>query len=675
MTDASIELTGSSATGRRDGEVRGSTSRWHWSAGNLRALGLLALFASLILVKVAVVRAAVIGGSSFAHSLVVEAPIVLCVLLVVDAFFADYRFRALLAVDVAVTLTLAAMTLYSAYYGQIPTVDALKNAGQATTVVNSIVSLVGAKQALLVADIPVLVIAALALASRRARRVATADTADGDEGFHFQHRLVYLALVPVLAFALLGMNAVREMPAPVDGLAAARQKGLFSYEVAMMLPETAVAAPGVVKDPVQLQTLVDRLRGGGSGGRVGGVATGVARDKNVIVIQVEALQAAAIGAKVGGQEVTPNLNKLIASSYYFPNALSEVGRGTTADAEFISNTSLYPSQDGPSSLEYVDRVLPSLPRLLGSLGYDTMTFHTNEDAYWNRAQLYRALGFNRHFDKAYFGDADKISFGASDEVLFSKTLKELERTRDAGAPFYAQIITMSSHHPFDSIPASKIDLRLEPPYSGTFTGRYLQAIHYADEALGTFVDDLEKSGLLKDSVLIVYGDHFGLKEVGGTDADAAARDALLGRPYTALDRMNVPMIVHLPGQSGPEVVETTVAQMDLVPTIADLLGVDLAGQPHFGHSMFEAAPVLVPAGGFMPVGTYADEDTLYVPGATFEEGHAYDMRGSRAELSLQRASRLKWERMRKLVLLSDDYVRSLPKRADYDPKAPVVVPE
>ena len=138
--------------------------------------------------------------------------------------------------------------------------------------------------------------------------------------------------------------------------------------------------------------------------------------------------------------------------------------------------------------------------------------------------------------------------------------------------------------------------------------------------------------------------------------------------------MNVPLIVHLPKQTEGHVSETSVGQIDVMPTITDLLGVGLERTPHFGRSVFSDEPVLIPAGGFMPIGTYADDATLYVPGTSFEKGRAYDMRARRAEVSLRRASRIKWERMRQLVELSDEYVRSLPKRSDYDASNRYVLP-
>lgn len=72
---------------------------------------------------------------------------------------------------------------------------------------------------------------------------------------------------------------------------------------------------------------------------------------------------------------------------------------------------------------YAPKELPSLPKLLQAQGYDTATFHTNEVDFWNRGELYSALGFNRYYDKTYFGEEDTVFYGASDEVLYEKPLQ------------------------------------------------------------------------------------------------------------------------------------------------------------------------------------------------------------------------------------------------------------
>ena len=67
---------------------------------------------------------------------------------------------------------------------------------------------------------------------------------------------------------------------------------------------------------------------------------GADKGKNVIIIQMESFQNFLIGLKLDGQEITPNMNKLAGENFYYDNFYTMVGSGTTADAEYVVNTSL-----------------------------------------------------------------------------------------------------------------------------------------------------------------------------------------------------------------------------------------------------------------------------------------------------------------------------------------------
>src|SRR5690606_17255805 len=109
---------------------------------------------------------------------------------------------------------------------------------------------------------------------------------------------------------------------------------------------------------------------------------GAALDRNVIVIQMESMQDFVIGLEAGGKEVTPVLNELARSSYYFPNVYQQNGQGNTSDTEYLVNTSLYIPPNGAASQEYGSKDLPSFPKVLKTYGYESMTFHTNDLEFW-----------------------------------------------------------------------------------------------------------------------------------------------------------------------------------------------------------------------------------------------------------------------------------------------------
>jgi lipoteichoic acid synthase len=226
----------------------------------------------------------------------------------------------------------------------------------------------------------------------------------------------------------------------------------------------------------KVQASIDRVRHSRDGSRVADFSAGSYKGKNVIIIQVESLDAFLIGKKYEGHEITPNLNKLLKQSWYWPNTYSETGMGNTADAEFIVNTSLYAPRDQAATVKYTPRTIPGLPRVLRGNGYYTFTIHQNKVQYWNRRQMYVGLGFNRWYDYDFFHGAPKMGpFGASDEELFKRVVPVMHTLDTKNTPFYSQIITLSSHGPFDGIPESRRPVRTPKDLSGSLMGKYISA--------------------------------------------------------------------------------------------------------------------------------------------------------------------------------------------------------
>lgn len=616
-------------------------------------VALLALFSILMSAKVVLFRLFVVRHSRDFTGLLFDLAFIGLFLLLVDGVFARVRYRALVFLDAVLTFAMIVFVVYFRFYGQLPTPETIFMVGRVTAADKSIASLMRPVYLLFVLDLVLLVPAGIAFERWGTGR-------DKSRAVTPARRMLYAVMVPFALVYAFGVNAVLGMPLPVDCMAASASRGAFSYLGASFVPRQDTTFSRLdFGDPEDVQRAIDALKSHENVPRQAGFERGAYAGKNLIIIQVEALQQVVIGREVGGEEITPNLNRLIKRSWYFPNTISEVGRGTTADAEFIVNTSLYPSQKAPSTLMYSGKELPSLPRLVRAEGYDAFTFHTNDITFWNRDHLYPALGFTRFYERGFFEQTDTIGYAASDEVLFKGTLDELEKRNGQGTPFYAHIITMSSHHPFAEIPEEKLTLPLTEPYEGTLVGNYLTAIRYADEQIGTFVQGLQRTGLWEDSVVIIYGDHFGMSETQQIGSEGRAQQELLGREYLDIDRMNVPLIIHLPDQSKGVTVQDVAGQIDILPTAADLLGLDLSGTPHFGKSLFDGGTEVMPAGGFMPTGSYVYKDILYVPGVTFEDGEVRDIR-TRQLRSIELADKDTWRSMRKLIMLSEDYIQSLP---------------
>jgi phosphoglycerol transferase MdoB-like AlkP superfamily enzyme len=153
---------------------------------------------------------------------------------------------------------------------------------------------------------------------------------------------------------------------------------------------------------------------------------------------------------------------------------------------------------------------------------------------------------------------------------------------DLPQPFYAKFITLTNHHPFL---LDQEDQWIDPyPVDDGTVSRYFTTVRYEDEALRQFFEHLKKSGLYDKSVVVVYGDHYGISE---RHEDAMAQ--VLGKesltPFDHIQLQQVPLFIHIPGKKG-RTVESVGGQIDIKPTLLHLLGIGTKDDVHFGTDLF-----------------------------------------------------------------------------------------
>ncbi len=471
----------------------------------------------------------------------------------------------------------------------------------------------------------------------------------------------YMPAIPVLLLSLLA--AVLHVQANTDvklydANNVAKEKGIFTYEALQYVTSSGMAATASLPD-ISEQEAIMELKGTepSSGAKR---FFGAAKEENLIVVQIESLQDMVINMKVDGKEITPNLNKLVNESFYFTNLFQQIGAGNTSDAEFLMNTSLYPAGLKPSSKAYVDKALPSLPKKLKEHGYYSATFHGDAVTYWNRIQLYPALGFDKYYDIKYFGKKDMIGMGPSDEWFYKKTAEALKEINKDHQPFYAFVLSLTSHVPFE-LPEEKIKLELSSKYDDTLFGNYLTSIHYADYALGLFIEDLKEKGLWDNTVFAVYGDHSGFHLKVGTEKDKKLAQEVLGHPYGLADRFNLPFMIRVPGKEGG-LFSNTAGQIDMMPTIANLLGVSFDNHLLFGQDLLNSKNNLIGMRYYAPAGTYINDDILFYN--TQDKGIVYDLKTKRRLEITEEDNQYEDDKERILTILeaSDTYVNELPSR-------------
>lgn len=603
------------------------------------------IFSIILMFKSVLAWTVIFGGPDWS-TIVKELSVILMVFIIIERFSSKNKLLYYLLTNLLFTGIFFAAIMYYKYYGVIVTYHALAQVNQVGTVKTSIFSLLDPYYLLMFADI--IFFAVIFLRKKSAQRWKTRAAAVIDR--KLLAAVFACCLIMSIAFILPNRPSLNE-------IIKAEQMGILNYELYTIFAE---AQPQPVKADQITQQSINKLKGIKQ--PLEPVYWEAAKGKHLILIQMESLQNFVIDLEIDGIEVTPVVNRLAREHFYFPHFYQQVGQGNTSDAEFVVNTSYYIPPRGAATQVYGNKDLPSLPKLLQEAGYVTATFHTNDVEFWNRHKLYEGLGFQHVYDKAYFGEKDVLFFGASDEILYPETAYALEKLAEQGQPVYAHVISMSAHHPY-TLPEEKRLIELPERYQGTLVGDYLTAQNYADYALGIFIDELKRRGLWEDSIIVLYGDHLGLPMYSLNQEDEVLLEEIYGRPYTYTDMINIPLVIISEDFTYPAVHDQLGGQVDLLPTLANLLGISLDGHLHFGQDLFNHTEFnLLPQRYYLPTGSFLNSEELFLSGAGYEDGEHYPLSGN--GLERPEATKDEFNRALDLLHLSDSYVMQLPDRTE-----------
>lgn len=549
-----------------------------------------------------------------------SAGIVLCLTVLLSLLWRRIRGTAALAVDFLLSALIVTDLLHLRYFSDMFTFINIGLSVQVKEISDSVVALICARDLLYFSDIPFLIFFICI-----SKKLTDAP---------FFKRLTLRRLILSLLLLFMGAAAVnyrfntyqKKVPGVLKSMwdrpAVCNNVGALTYHLAdlrnaaghfFLKEKISEDHVGEIKEYFEKKAARRSMNS----------ASGTAKGKNLIIIQVESLQQFVPGLRINGSEVTPNLNKFIKESVYFSAVYSQTGSGNSSDAELVSNTALHPSSSGAAFTRFAGNRYEALPNLLAKEGYTSLALHGDRPGFWNRNRMYPSMGFSRFVSKKDFEVDESIGLGLSDASFFRQSLDILDKTKK---PYYAFLITLTSHYPYNFEGIFKGAELDTSPLEGTLIGNYLTAMKYFDVQLGKFLEGLKKKDLYESSVIVLYGDHPAIPYGRRTDLGK-----LIGRELDAYwqwkDIQKVPLVIRIPGgKIKPGERKDPAGLISLPETISNLFGSEF--KTGFGVDLFgvnDREPVVFRNGSFVVDRVFVEPSLQRATG--LDGGEAMDYEG------------------------------------------------
>ncbi|WP_394187746.1 LTA synthase family protein [Paenisporosarcina quisquiliarum] len=397
-------------------------------------------------------------------------------------------------------------------------------------------------------------------------------------------RKAYFVLAAAVLFLNLGLSETERpqlLTRSFDRELLVKNIGTYNYHIYDIYIQSKSHAQRALADGSELVEVNNFVRSNQAEPDV--EVFGLAEGKNLIVVSLESLQTFVMNEEMNGQVVTPFLNELSSDkdTFYFPNFYHQTGLGKTSDSEFLVENGLYPLGGGAVFFTHSGNTYNSMAERLGDNGYFTNVMHANNKSFWNRDMMYNALNVDKFYDVDSYTveDGDAVNWGLKDIPFFEQSVDHMT---EMPQPFYSRLITLTNHYPFHLDEPDQFI----PEYdsnSGTLN-RYFQTARYMDESVKLLFEDLKEKGLYENSIIVMYGDHYGISE---NHNDAMAQ--YLGKeitPFESAQLQRVPFFIHVPGSDKGQVVEEVSGQIDIRPTLLHLLGIETSKDMQLGADVF-----------------------------------------------------------------------------------------
>jgi lipoteichoic acid synthase len=301
--------------------------------------------------------------------------------------------------------------------------------------------------------------------------------------------------------------------------------------------------------------------------------------RNVVIVSLESTRATATTPYNEGLATTPFLDGLAKQSLMAERAYTVVPHTSKA---LVATLCGVPPPLDTRNTEAEPDIIPArcLPNLLKEQGYRTAFFQSATEDFERRRQLVNNLGYEDFFplesmSKQGFQEANY--FGYEDNIMLEPSREWLEKNAGAG-PFLATYLTVTAHHNY--VVPDRYGMKKFA--DDEVLNRYLNTVRYQDFFLKNLFDQYKELGLYDNTVFIVMGDHGeGFGEHGVKQHDNVIYN----------EGLRVPFFINDPQRwQGGGKIQAPVDELDILPTVADLLGYRIAGGTYPGSSMLRPLP-------------------------------------------------------------------------------------
>ncbi len=398
-------------------------------------------------------------------------------------------------------------------------------------------------------------------------------------------RRAYFVMSAAILFLNLGLSEIERpqlLTRSFDRELLVKNIGTYNYHLYDVYIQSKSSAQRALADGSELTEISNSVRANQA--EPNAEMFGKYEGRNLIVISLESLQSFVVNNDMNGEEITPFLNSLTKDkdTYYFNDFYHQTGLGKTSDSEFIFENSLYGLGGGAVFFTRGGNTYNSLSERLGENNYATSVLHPNNKSFWNRDMIYKSLAIDKFYDIDSYevNDENSVNWGLKDKPFFEQSAQHIGAMQQ---PFYTRLITLTNHHPFY---LDEEDQTI-PEYdsnSGTLN-RYFQTVRYMDEAVELFFDQLKAEGVYDNSIIVMYGDHYGISE-NHKKAMAMYLDKEEITPVDNALLQSVPLYIHVPGSNDGKEIDKVSGQIDLRPTLLHLLGIETSKDMQLGADLF-----------------------------------------------------------------------------------------